>query len=201
MPRPWSWKCQVLPKWNTWQPSVALCDRRWTWGKRSRAPRVEGPQLFVSHSQAEEQCPDCTGLVAELNVWSPHIDFSGRGKSGTKWRDEHARIRNFWLAISNGFSEERQKETQPALTCPPLIPPFKYAACHRTLGKGNYFFFPTLYKTVLPGGFRNEWWAKSGNKKTCHRSLGKKSSSLWSQWKKPEERPLPHTGITCNSVE
>lgn len=68
MLRPRGWKCQVLPKWNSWQPSVALCDRRWSWGKRSQAPRAEGPQLFLSHSQAEEQCPDCRGLVAELDL-------------------------------------------------------------------------------------------------------------------------------------
>lgn len=43
MLRPWGWKCQVLPKWNTWQPSMARCDGRRTWGKRSHAPRVEGP--------------------------------------------------------------------------------------------------------------------------------------------------------------
>lgn len=49
--RPWGWKCQVLPKRNTWQPSVALCDGRQTWGKRSQAPRVEGPPA-ISESES-----------------------------------------------------------------------------------------------------------------------------------------------------
>lgn len=184
MLRPWGWKCQVLPKWNTWQPSVALCDRRWTWGKRSQAPRAEGPQLFLGSSQAEEQCPGCRagGWVERLSFRrsSPHTDLGGRGKPETKWRGEQMRIRNSWQAGSKGFPEEgpKLKETQPALTC--NTPPFKSAACHRSLGKCNYFFFPTLYKTVPRGGFRNEWWAKSGNQKTCHRSLWKKRSSLWS---------------------
>lgn len=49
--RPWGWKCQVLPKWNTWQPSMALCDGRLNWGKRSQVPRVEGP-LAISESDS-----------------------------------------------------------------------------------------------------------------------------------------------------
>lgn len=48
--RPWGWKCQALPKWNTWQLSSASCVGRQTWGKRSQAPRVEGPPSILSQS-------------------------------------------------------------------------------------------------------------------------------------------------------
>lgn len=147
MLRPWGWKCQVLPKWNIWQPSMALCDGRRTWGKRSQAPRVEGPPA-ISESRVRQRS---SALIAEGQLAaagaehlsfrrsSPHTDLSGREKPGTTWRGEQTRSRNIFLAGRKGFPEEGSKlrETQLALTC--HVSSFQAAVCHMNLGKCSYF--------------------------------------------------------------
>lgn len=145
MLRPWGWKCQVLPKWNTWQPSMALCDGRWNWGKRSqvRKGRRASSHFWVRLRQrssaliTEGQLAAAGAEHSSFMRSSPHSDLGGRGKPETTWRGEQIRSRNIHLVGRRGFPEEGPKlrETQLALTC--------HASSFQALGKCNYFF-PSL---------------------------------------------------------
>lgn len=180
MLRSWGWKCQVLPKWNTWQPSMALCDGRWNWGKRSQVPRVEGPPAIFESDSGRGAVPWLRGSVGCCRSWT----FVFREKQPTlrsRWQRETGDYMERWADKEQKHSPGRKKgaswrrtkaEGDPtSLNLSRFLLP--------SPGQMQVLFPPPCTKfSYLADSEMNDEHSQPGNKKTCHRSLWTKSSSL-----------------------